>query len=85
MCIFESLQGRARSSLAKLYNWRYRSLGDLPSVTTSLTFLLANPGFAFEYQFIDVPDYQGTGESEPNPYFYQNLGEAEYVVGSGLT
>lgn len=26
--------------------------------------------------FID----QGTGESEPNPYFFQNLAEAEYVV-----
>merc|ERR1712071_693692 len=24
--------------------------------------------------------YQGTGESEPNPYFFQNLAEAEYVV-----
>lgn len=23
---------------------------------------------------------QGTGESEPNPYFFQNLAEAEYVV-----
>lgn len=28
----------------------------------------------------DVPDYQGRGESEPSPFFYQNLGEAEYVV-----
>jgi intron-binding protein aquarius len=27
-----------------------------------------------------VEDFQGVGESEPNPYFYQNLGEAEYVV-----
>ena len=25
-------------------------------------------------------DYLGRGESEPNPYFYQNLGEAEYCV-----
>ncbi len=36
-------------------------------------------------QFIDVPDYGGVGETEPNPYFYQNLGEAEYLVRSCLT
>lgn len=27
-----------------------------------------------------MPDYKGKGESEPMPYYYQNLGEAEYVV-----
>lgn len=43
-------------------------------------FQVANPGFAHEYQFVDVPDYEGRGESEPSPYFYQNLGEAEYLV-----
>lgn len=26
------LQGRARPSLAQLYNWRYRQLGNLPNV-----------------------------------------------------
>ncbi|KAJ2877872.1 hypothetical protein FB639_003590, partial [Coemansia asiatica] len=30
--------------------------------------------------FIDVGEFRGTGESEPSRYFYQNLGEAEYVV-----
>ena len=29
---------------------------------------------------MDVPDYQGRGESAPSPWFYQNEGEAEYVV-----
>eukprot|EP00775_Hariotina_reticulata_P014486 gene14486-14606_t len=43
-------------------------------------FLAANPGFAFDYQLINVPDFKGRGESEPAPYYYQNLGEAEYVV-----
>lgn len=28
----------------------------------------------------DVADYQGRGESCPLPYFFQNLGEAEYLV-----
>ncbi|KAH7440447.1 hypothetical protein KP509_04G107600 [Ceratopteris richardii] len=73
-------QGRARPSIAKLYNWRYRDLGDLPFVKEDERFHLANAGFAHEYQFIDVPDYEGRGESEPSKWFYQNLGEAEYVV-----
>ena len=29
---------------------------------------------------VDVPDFQGRGESCPSPHFYQNLGEAEYIV-----
>ena len=51
-------QGRARPSLAELYNWRYRHLGNLPNVLTQPAFLRANPGFAYDYQFVDVPDYQ---------------------------
>jgi intron-binding protein aquarius len=43
-------------------------------------YLLANPGFALTHQLINVPDFQGQGESTPSAYFYQNLGEAEYVV-----
>ena len=73
-------QGRARPSLAALYNWRYKGLGDLAHVATLPTFISCNPGFAFEYQLIDVPDFLGRGESEPVPHFYQNLGEAEYLV-----
>lgn len=29
---------------------------------------------------INVEDFQGRGESTPTPYFYQNVGEAEYAV-----
>lgn len=29
---------------------------------------------------INVEDFQGRGESSPTPYFYQNVGEAEYAV-----
>ena len=73
-------QGRARPSIAKLYEWRYPSLGHLPNVLTGPEYLRANAGFKYDYQFIDVPDYKGTGESQPSPHFFQNLGEAEYVV-----
>ncbi|CAI5955030.1 unnamed protein product [Closterium sp. NIES-65] len=73
-------QGRARPSIAQLYNWRYRDLGDLPVVKTGEEYVRANGGFAWEYQLVDVGDWMGRGESEPNPWFYQNLGEAEYVV-----
>ncbi|PUZ40870.1 hypothetical protein GQ55_9G457000 [Panicum hallii var. hallii] len=73
-------QGRARPSIAKLYNWRYRELGDLPYVREQAIFHKANAGFSFEYQLVDVPDYKGKGESAPSPWFYQNEGEAEYIV-----
>jgi intron-binding protein aquarius len=73
------MQGRARPSIAELYNWRYKKLGNLPNVQQD-SFVAANAGFVYDYQLIDVQDYEGRGESEPNPYFYQNLGEAEYVV-----
>jgi intron-binding protein aquarius len=73
-------QGRARPSIAELYRWRYPQLTSLPSVIASPEFQVANAGFRYEYQFIDVPDYKGKGESEPTPHFIQNLGEAEYAV-----
>ena len=72
-------QGRARPSMAALYNWRYRALGDLPSVSAG-KYAIANTGFAHEFQFVDVGDYDGMGEMEPTPHFTQNLGEAEYIV-----
>ena len=40
----------------------------------------ANAGFSLDYQIINVPDFNGVGESSPSPFFYQNLGEAEYMV-----
>jgi intron-binding protein aquarius len=73
-------QGRARPSIAELYKWRYPNFGNLPSVTSKLEFQTVNPGFKFDYQFIDVPEYKGKGEMEPTPHFIQNLGEAEYTV-----
>lgn len=85
-------QGRCRPSLASLFKWNYKNLGDLESIVEATTdkssvasigvnpFALANPGFVFDYQVIDVPDYSGKGETEPSPHFIQNLGEAEYVV-----
>lgn len=73
-------QGRARPSIASLYAWRYQNLGNLSLVSTLTEFLTANAGFKYDYQFINVPDYKGKGESEPTPHFIQNLGEAEYAV-----
>ena len=73
-------QGRARPSIAALYSWRYKDLGNLPLVSSLSEFQMANAGFKYDYQFIQVPDYKGKGESEPTPHFIQNLGEAEYAV-----
>ncbi|KAK6072160.1 intron-binding protein aquarius [Seiridium cupressi] len=73
-------QGRARPSIAALYQWRYPSLGNLPHVESLNEFQTANAGFKYDYQFINVPEYKGRGEMEPTPHFIQNLGEAEYAV-----
>lgn len=73
-------QGRSRPSIADLFRWRYQSLGDLPTIENNEEFKLANAGLKYDYQFINVPDYQGHGERAPAPHFIQNLGEAEYTV-----
>lgn len=73
-------QGRCRSSLCDLFKWRYKNLGSLSHVNEQSEFKLANAGLAYDYQLINVDDFNGQGESEPQPYFYQNLAEAEYVV-----
>jgi len=74
-------QGRSRPSICSLYNWRYKNLGNLPHVLNTGEYKVANAGFSFDYQLINVPDFNGVGESQPSPFFYQNLAEAEYVVG----
>ncbi|KAK6501069.1 hypothetical protein TWF481_008919 [Arthrobotrys musiformis] len=73
-------QGRARPSIASLYNWRYPGLGDLDYTSHNPEFTKANAGFRHELQFINVDDFRGQGEQEPSPHFIQNLGEAEYSV-----
>jgi len=73
-------QGRARPSICSLYNWRYRNLGNLPHVLNHPDYKVANAGFSFDYQLINVGDFNGVGESQPSPFFYQNLAEAEFVI-----
>ena len=72
-------QGRTRPDIAELFTWQYEELGDLPNVLEK-EYRKANPGFALDYQVVNVTDFQGKGETEPRPHFIQNLGEAEYVV-----
>ncbi|KAK3638686.1 hypothetical protein LTR22_017704 [Elasticomyces elasticus] len=73
-------QGRSRPSIAQLVKWRYPRLTNLPFTSTAPEFVRANAGFRFEYQFVEVGEYKGQGETEPTPHFVQNLGEAEYAV-----
>jgi intron-binding protein aquarius len=73
-------QGRARSNISSLYSWRYKDLSDLSLLSQSPEFKTANAGFRHEFQFVDVEDYKGAGEIEPQKHFVQNLGEAEYAV-----
>lgn len=58
-------------SLCNLYNWRYKQLGNLPHVQSQPEFQAPNPGFTYDFQLVNVEDFNGIGESEPNPYFYQ--------------
>lgn len=53
---------------------------NLPNVLNEVEYKLANTGLIYDYQFINVPEYNGRGESTPSPYYYQNEGEAEYCV-----
>ena len=58
--------------------FRYTDLGDL-----KLPLLASQPvnaGVLYDFQMVNVEDYQGQGEFSPTPFFYQNLGEAEYIV-----
>lgn len=73
-------QGRARPTICNLYKWRYKKLGNLEHVERSPEYLVANAGFLFDFQLVNVEDFNGVGESEPSAYFYQNLAEAEYCV-----
>lgn len=57
--------------IADLYNWRYEQLVNLPHTEVLSEFQRANSGFAFNYQLINVPDFNGVGETTPSPYFYQ--------------
>lgn len=73
-------QGRCRPEIASLFNWRYKQLGNLDRVVTSAEYRAANAGLQHTVQLINVDDFEGKGETAPTPYFYQNVGEAEYVV-----
>ncbi|KAK4337394.1 hypothetical protein RND71_043341 [Anisodus tanguticus] len=73
-------QGRSRPTLCSLFKWRYKILNDLEHVKNEQVYLKANAGFVYEYQFINVDDLEGVGETEPIPYFYQNEAEAEFVI-----
>jgi intron-binding protein aquarius len=66
--------------LFAINSWRYDGLGNLDHVLHNAKFQLANPGFVHTFQVIRVDDFEGRGESTPTPYYYQNVGEAEYAV-----
>jgi hypothetical protein len=53
--------------MADLYRWRYTALHDLPAVASEARFHTANAGFAHPFQFVDVDDLNGVGESSVPP------------------
>ena len=76
-----NMQGRCRPNICNLWSWRYPyKMGNLLCVEQDNQYKLANTGFYYDFQLISVNPYLGRGEFQPNPYFYQNLDEAEYVI-----
>eukprot|EP00917_Polyrhabdina_sp_WS-2016_P009265 GHVP01020664.1.p1 GENE.GHVP01020664.1~~GHVP01020664.1.p1 ORF type:complete len:1415 (+),score=266.26 GHVP01020664.1:1437-5681(+) len=78
-------QGRMRPTLRNIFSWKYSEthptgLGDLPHVVSQPEYRLANPGLAHEFQFINVENFEGRGETCPHPHYFQNRGEAEYIA-----
>lgn len=47
-------QGRARPSIAQLYNWRYRELGNLPLLDQQPEYQTANSGYVDDFNFVCV-------------------------------
>jgi intron-binding protein aquarius len=83
-------QYRMRNEISNLFLWKYKNLknneisneGNLFNDLKKEFKNKYNPGFSNNFQFINVDDYFNVGESTPknNPFFYQNLGEAEFIV-----
>lgn len=64
-------------SLSNLSN----NSSEISETTEFSPFNFCNPGFAHEFQFINIPKGSDLAyESSPIPHFYQNLAEAEYIV-----
>lgn len=55
-------------------------MGNLPHVQLLPEFRTANAGFLYDFQLINVEDFHGMGESEPNPYFYQVNNAYHYLL-----
>ena len=62
-------QGRARPSLCSLYNWRYKCLGNLSHVLNTKCYMEANAGFSYDFQLINVMDFNGKIFCRILPYF----------------
>lgn len=46
-------------------------MGDLSHIRNWPEYQKANAGFNFDFQLINVEDFNNIGETEPSPYFYQ--------------
>ncbi|KAL7694244.1 putative intron-binding protein aquarius [Plasmopara halstedii] len=80
-------QGRCRSELVDIYQWRYENmssngkkvtLGDLPHVKSGQEYQTGNTGFAHVAQFIDLSGV--SIEHQLKPHAYENMEEAKFIV-----
>ncbi|KAK5669780.1 hypothetical protein QVD99_004160 [Batrachochytrium dendrobatidis] len=75
-----NVQRRLRPSIACFSRVFYPLMRCVPTDQLDLQMKLANPGFVYDAQFINVDQFLGQHETEPRKDFFQNLGEAEYLV-----
>nr|CAG4716357.1 unnamed protein product [Naegleria fowleri] len=66
-------------NLVPLFKWNYSGIYEYGVMKSSDETMKLN-GFKYNYQMLNVEDYQGQGEIQPYPHMFQNLGEAEYAI-----
>ncbi len=59
-------------------------MGNLSHVEKMLEYQLANAGFTFDFQLINVEDFEGAGETEPRPFFYQVRAISGKLMSEGI-
>ena len=69
-------QFNARPEIVDTFSFAYPELKSIPNDQ----FKYANAGLAKSVQFVNVEDFKNQGETAPHSGFYQNIGEAEFVI-----
>jgi intron-binding protein aquarius len=67
-------QFRSPKAISHCWTWKYNIATPHESSNNKVN------GVKYIAQFVDVPDFNGQGETQPMLHQFQNLGEAEFIV-----